>query len=98
MSTTFFNLSPTTARTHPSRAPRLPAPAAVYIGTMPGCDHLPAVELFNLLVPAGPHPIGSTVSRTTLGKYGFQVPQTVAHHRSDAGRASLAGLRTLQMA
>lgn len=49
--------------------------AATYIGSMPGFAHLPAIELYNLLVPVGEHPAGSTVSRNTLEKYGIPVPR-----------------------
>jgi hypothetical protein len=47
---------------------------AVYIGTQPGFRHLPAIELYNLLVPVGDHPVGSTVSRTTLERHGWTLP------------------------
>lgn len=42
---------------------------ATFIGVQPGFRHLPAVELYNLLVDLGPHPKGSTVSRNTLLRY-----------------------------
>ena len=48
---------------------------AVYIGTQPGFRHLPAIELYNLLVPVGEHPVGSTVSRTTLERHGWMLPK-----------------------
>ena len=42
---------------------------AIFIGIQPGVRHLPAVELYNLLVDLGPHPKGSTVSRNTILRY-----------------------------
>ena len=35
-------------------------------GVQPAFEHLPAVELWNLRVPLGIHPAGSTLSRETL--------------------------------
>jgi hypothetical protein len=49
---------------------RLPA---VYIGTQRGFRSIPSLELYNLLAPLGEHPVGSTVSRGTLEKHGWQV-------------------------
>lgn len=53
---------------------RSAAPPAVYIGTVAGFRELPAIDLYNLLVPVGEHPVGSTVSRTTLERYGYRLP------------------------
>jgi len=44
---------------------------AVYLGTQPGFKHLPPVELYNLLIKVGHHPVGSTVSRKTLEDHGY---------------------------
>lgn len=46
---------------------------AVFLGVQPGYRHLPAIELFNLLVPVGEYPVGSTVSRQTLENHGYAV-------------------------
>lgn len=46
---------------------------AVFLGIQPGYLHLPAIELFNLLVPLGEFPVGSTVSRQTLESHGYRV-------------------------
>ena len=46
---------------------------AVFLGIQPGFRHLPAIELFNLLVPMGEYPVGSTVSRQTLESHGYRV-------------------------
>lgn len=46
---------------------------AVFLGTQPGYLHLPPIELFNLLVPVGEYPVGSTVSRQTLENHGYRV-------------------------
>ena len=47
---------------------------AVYLGLQPGFKHLPPIELYNLLVPVGRHPVGSTVSRKTLEEHGLTPP------------------------
>lgn len=57
--------------TQPHAAGTLPA---VYIGTVAGFRELPAIDLYNLLVPVGEHPVGSTVSRTTLERFGYRLP------------------------
>ena len=44
--------------------------SAKYIGNLEYGSQI--VELFNLLIPVGEHPIGSTVSRQTLEKYGVK--------------------------
>jgi hypothetical protein len=45
---------------------------AVYLGTQPGFNQVPPVELYNLLVKVGHHPVGSTVSRQTLEEHGYR--------------------------
>lgn len=47
---------------------------AIYLGLQPGYKHLPPVELYNLLIPVGHHPVGSTVSRKTLEAHGLKPP------------------------
>lgn len=47
----------------------IPSHVATFLGTQPGIAHLPAVELYILLIPMGPHPKGSTVSRNTILRY-----------------------------
>lgn len=49
---------------------------AVYIGKQPGYRSIPSMELFNLLTPLGDHPVGSTVCRRTLEKYGWRLLPT----------------------
>jgi len=51
---------------------------AIYLGLQPGFKHLPPIELYNLLIPVGRHPVGSTVSRKTLEAHGF-MPASFAH-------------------
>jgi hypothetical protein len=60
------------------RISRLPSPSAIYIGTMPGHAQVPPLDLYNLLVPVGEHPAGSTVSRGTLERHGVPVPAIAA--------------------
>jgi hypothetical protein len=71
MSTTIVSLL--SAGLQPQHSLCTDAPA-IYIGTMAGIQHLPAIDLYNLLAPVGVHPVGSTVSRTTLEKHGFCLP------------------------
>src|SRR5688572_32858809 len=78
-----------------SRRSDLPA---TYIGTMPGFENLPAIDLYNLHVPVGVHPIGSTVSRTTLEKHGFRVPVLTANDCHDDRDPSEVESRSLQVA
>lgn len=52
-----------------------PLAPAVYIGTQPGFQTIPDMDLFNLTKDIPGHPKNSTVSRTTLEKAGFYVPE-----------------------
>ena len=65
---------------------------------MPGFENLPAIDLYNLHVPVGVHPIGSTVSRTTLEKHGFCVPLMTASERHGDGDMSEVEFPSLQVA
>ena len=65
---------------------------------MPGFENLPAIDLYNLHVPVGVHPVGSTVSRTTLEKHGFRVPVMTATERHGDADISDVQLRSLQVA
>ena len=56
-----------------------PAPA-IFAGRQEGIGHVPDFDLFTLTEPVGIHPIGSTVSATTLAKYGFHVDAVVRQH------------------
>ena len=47
---------------------------AIFLGIQPGFNHLPAIELYNLLAKVGHHPVGSTVSRKTLEDHGYVPP------------------------
>lgn len=47
---------------------------AIYLGTQPGFNDEPPIELFNLLAKVGDHPAGSTVSRKTLEHFGYKAP------------------------
>ncbi len=53
-------------------SPSQSAPAT-FLGIQDGFGALPAEELYNLRTPVGEHPAGSTVSRSTLEKHGFNV-------------------------
>jgi hypothetical protein len=46
---------------------------AKFVGLQEGFGLQPQEELYNLHAPVGPHPAGSTVSRTTLEKHGYTV-------------------------
>ncbi|MDI1248114.1 MAG: hypothetical protein PSV13_04445 [Lacunisphaera sp.] len=54
------------------KSPSQSAPAT-FIGIQDGFGSLPEEELYNLRAPVGEHPVGSTVSRSTLEKHGFQI-------------------------
>ena len=54
-------------------AARPPAPA-IFLGLQENLPGLPAIELWNLFLPVGHHPAGSTVSRQTLESLGYFVP------------------------
>lgn len=45
---------------------------ALFLGIQPGFDNQAAIELYVLVSPVGPHPIGSTVSRQTLERHGYR--------------------------
>jgi hypothetical protein len=47
---------------------------AIFLGIQPGFNHLPTIELYNLLAKVGHHPAGSTVSRKTLEDHGYVPP------------------------
>ena len=44
----------------------IPETIAVYVGTQQGIGHIPDLRLFNLVVPLGHHPVGSTLTDTTI--------------------------------
>ncbi|MDI1337042.1 MAG: hypothetical protein PSU94_12740 [Lacunisphaera sp.] len=46
---------------------------ATFIGIQEGFGVRPPEELYTLHTPVGEHPVGSTVSRSTLEKHGFSV-------------------------
>jgi hypothetical protein len=71
---------------------------AVYIGTVEGFRNVPAIDLYNLMVPVGEHPIGSTVSRKTLERYGYQLPRLSVRAREHARRGVRHGVPRLQAA
>src|SRR5688500_17098110 len=75
MNTTIVSLLSAGRQSQPARCTDAPA---IYIGTMAGIQHLPAIDLYNLLAPVGVHPVGSTVSRTTLETHGFCLPLSAA--------------------
>ena len=103
MNTIIIRLPQSARRSLPSQDSRRSELPATYIGTMPGFENLPAIDLYNLLVPVGVHPVGSTVSRTTLEKHGFRVPvmtvpvMTPSDRRGDGDRSEVE-LRSLQVA
>jgi len=53
---------------------RIMKTTAVYLGTQPGFENLPPVDLYNLVTKVGRHPVGSTVSRKTLEDHGVIPP------------------------
>ncbi|MFT3783435.1 MAG: hypothetical protein QM790_15595 [Nibricoccus sp.] len=61
---------------------------AIFLGIQPGYKNIPPVELYNLLVPVGQHPVGSTVSRKTLEDHGL-LPR-VFRHKSPATSKKLS--------
>ncbi len=48
---------------------------AVFIGTQPGFGDLPPFDMFNLTVPVGDYPEGSTVGVATLERMGYSAPR-----------------------
>ena len=54
--------------------PRPLAPA-VYVGLQEGFGMRPDFEIYNLMAPLGDHPEHSTVSRETLERTGYRVPE-----------------------
>ena len=66
----YSGLTPMTS-TVPTPAP-LSAPV-LFLGIQPGFDAQSAIELYVLLAPVGHHPVGSTVSRQTLERHGYQM-------------------------
>ena len=64
---------------------------AVYLGTQPGFKNLPPVELYNLLVKVGRHPVGSTVSRKTLEDHGFTPPAFPVKRPNQSAALKLPG-------
>ena len=85
-------------RSLPPRNSRREDLPATYIGTMPGFQNLPAIDHYNLHAPVGVHPVGSTVSGTTLEKHGFRVPATTASERQGDDDMSEVELRTFEVA
>ena len=59
----------------------LPAPA-LFLGIQPGFGDVSPIELYVLLSPVGHHPVGSTVSRQTLERHGFN--RFVDHRTQDS--------------
>jgi hypothetical protein len=51
-----------------------PYAPAKFIGIQEGFGLVPPVELYTLDAPVGEHPVGSSVSRQTLERHGYQVP------------------------
>jgi len=58
---------------------------ALFLGIQPGFGDAAAIELYVLLSPVGHHPTGSTVSRQTLERHGFNI---VVDHRSQTSSAA----------
>jgi hypothetical protein len=55
----------------PPAIPAVDAPA-LFLGVQEGCDVIPAFEVYVLLAQVGDHPVGSTISRQTLEKFGYR--------------------------
>ena len=47
---------------------------ATFVGIQEGFGAIPDFELWNLLIPVGIHPEGSTVSRATIEAHGYRLP------------------------
>ena len=58
---------------------------AQFLGIQPGFGEVSPIELYVLLSPVGHHPIGSTVSRQTLERHGYNV---VIDHRNHPSASS----------
>lgn len=60
-----------------------------FLGIQPGFRDEAAIELYILLSPVGEHPVGSTVSRRTLERHGYNLmperPETSAIKARQAG-------------
>lgn len=65
-------------------SPPMPAPA-LFLGIQPGFGEAAAIELYVLLSPVGHHPVGSTVSRQTLERHGYNL--VVDHRNQNADEA-----------
>jgi hypothetical protein len=74
MNSTLAQSVRTPSRLTKLKATRSTVAPAVYIGTVAGFRELPAIDLYNLLAPVGEHPVGSTVSRRTLERFGYRLP------------------------
>ena len=46
---------------------------AQFLGIQPGFGEVSPIELYVLLSPVGHHPVGSTVSRQTLERHGYNI-------------------------
>ena len=62
------------------------AAPALFLGIQPGFGDVSAIELYVLLSPVGHHPIGSTVSRQTLERHGYNL--MIDHRNHTDGVAS----------
>jgi hypothetical protein len=60
-----------------------PLAPATFTGVMK-LDGLPAIELFNLTKEVAGQPIGSTVSRDTIERAGFYLPEQSVRERRRA--------------
>ena len=58
-----------------------------FLGIQPGFGEVSAIELYVLLSPVGHHPIGSTVSRQTLERHGYNL---TIDHREKPGKSPTA--------
>lgn len=71
------------------RAQRPLAPAT-FLGLQDGhVGELP-VALFKLTIAVGVHPVGSTVTQSTLERHGYQIPAWVMEARAAAPRRRIA--------
>lgn len=69
-------------------ATKQPAPAE-FVGIQEGIGKIPSFELYNLTADIPGHPAGSTVSRETLEKAGFEVPKQAKQAKQAAVEAPL---------
>jgi hypothetical protein len=67
-----------------------PVAPATFLGLQEGYVGDLPVALFKLEAAVGDHPVGSTVTHSTLERHGFEVPAWVLQARAAAPRRRIA--------